>query len=151
MSHDTQSSSLFPATDDHFNSCTKERWVGIGGERGKARACMHAKLFILLVSVTVNQLRDAHFLQSAASAELGRNVFSGSTALPVHAPQHCNRTGNSKHSRSKCTSLCLSVSRNGICRLARILHHKGCLKTRTEGTLSYASGRRQKCSYRSCG
>lgn len=47
-------------------------------------ACMHAKLIILLVSVTVNQLRDAHLLQSAASAKLGRNVFSGGTALPVN-------------------------------------------------------------------
>lgn len=43
------------------------------GVEGEAQACVHAKLFILLVSVTINQLRDAHLLQLVGSAKLGRN------------------------------------------------------------------------------
>lgn len=55
----------------------KRERVGWGGGGGEAQACMHAKLLILLVSITTNQLRDAHLLQLVGSAKLGRNVFCG--------------------------------------------------------------------------
>lgn len=51
----------------------KRERVGWGGVEGEAQACVHAKLFKLLVSVTINQLRDAHLLQLVGSAKLGRN------------------------------------------------------------------------------
>lgn len=52
----------------------KREGGGVGwGVEGEVQACMHAKLFILPVSVTINQLGDAHLLQLVGSAKLGRN------------------------------------------------------------------------------
>lgn len=118
---------------------------------------MRVKLFPLLVSVIVRQLEDAVDLIAAGrlcnawQRQILRGLSAGmssSGALPCSG----RKTGNVNiPAESALPVPVTSVARNGVCPPACTLHREACLKTKTEGKLSYALGRRQMCFYRICG
>lgn len=92
-------------------------WVWGGG--GGGGACMHAKLFILLVSVTSYWLSFGCLCKARQQADPSSPGFPGMSP-PVDTLQW-NRECPT-FPRQAYIHLCLSVSRNGICHLACILH-----------------------------